>query len=56
MSKVDLLTEVNEEEKHKKTCELSDFKVMGSLGKGSFGVVKLAVHKSTKQSYALKIL
>jgi serine/threonine protein kinase len=32
------------------------YEVKGSLGKGKFGLVKLAVHKKTKKNVAIKIL
>lgn len=35
---------------------LHDFKVLTSLGKGSFGRVELVEHKETKHQYAMKLL
>lgn len=37
-------------------CKLDDLKVIGILGKGAFGVVKLVVDPETKEAFALKAI
>ena len=32
------------------------YKIVGSLGKGNFGSVKLAKHRETKEKFAVKVL
>jgi protein kinase A len=35
---------------------LADLDIVATLGAGTFGLVKLVQHKTTKDTYALKIL
>lgn len=35
---------------------ISEFRFIRELGVGSFGKVKLAVHKGTRKKYAIKII
>jgi len=37
-------------------CQLDDLKVVGILGRGAFGTVKLVTDPNTKESYALKAI
>ena len=32
------------------------YKIIGTLGKGNFGSVKLAKHRETKEKFAIKVL
>merc|ERR1712217_849577 len=40
----------------KTVCKLNEFKTVGILGKGAFGVVSLVVDKNSGKSYALKAI
>ena len=40
----------------KKKFEIKEFKILKHLGAGSFGKVKLVIHKKSRQHYALKCL
>lgn len=35
---------------------INDYKILETLGQGTFGKVKLAIYTPTKQKYAIKIL
>ena len=35
---------------------ISEFRFLRELGVGSFGKVKLAVHKGTRKKYAIKVI
>jgi protein kinase A len=37
-------------------AQIHDFTIIKNLGEGSFGLVKLVEHKSTKDFYAMKVL
>jgi CRP-like cAMP-binding protein len=41
---------------HHVECNFEDLEIKQIVGKGSFGSVKLVVHKTTRESYALKCL
>jgi carbon catabolite-derepressing protein kinase len=43
-------------EREKAAAQLGQYKIIRTLGEGSFGKVKLAVHQQTKQQVAFKII